>query len=113
LFFILIVLCKVKMGNHLTLLNDLFSEVRELREQNEFMRKKLEKAYERMGKLEKNVINVQTHLNLMKSEVTNLNIVKSEVKYLSNRLLNIDLLEEGRSKYIGNRKRHTYSSYTN
>ena len=82
------------------MIDGILKEVRDLRERNDFLQDRLERAYERMGKLEKDIINTQTNLNIM----------KNEVKDTSNRLLSIDLLEEGRS-YIGSRKRHTYSTY--
>ena len=88
------------MGNYVSIIKEFENELKYLRDKNTFLEERLEKMYERVGKLEKDIINT--------SIKTNLN--KEEVKKVTNRIINIDLLEQGRS-YIGSRKRHTYSNY--
>ena len=89
------------MGNYIALFMDLQNEVNELHRKNKFLEDKLEGCNERIGKLEKDIINTSIKSNLIKEDVT----------YLGNRILNIDLLEQGRS-YIGGRKSHTASMYS-
>ena len=88
------------MGNYVSVITEFENELKYLRDKNAFLEERLEKMYERVGRLEKDIINTSIKANL----------IKEEVKNVTNRVLNIDLLEQGRS-YIGSRKRHTYSNY--
>ncbi len=88
------------MGNYVSIIFHMQNEIKDIRERNEFLHDKLESMYERTGKLEKDIINTQINVNLQ----------KENLQFVTNRIMNIDLLEEGRS-YIGNRKRHTASEY--
>ena len=89
------------MGNYISIITEFENELKYLREKNTFLEDRLEKMYERVGRLEKDIINTSIKANL----------IKEDVKHVKNRVLNIDLLEEGRS-YIGSRKRHTHSMYS-
>ena len=92
------------MGNILTLTNleNIDEEVKFMIEENELMRSKLEMMSERIGRLERDIINTRVDVNSS----------REDIKTLSNRLLAIDLLEEGRSNYINKRRvSHTASSY--
>ena len=88
------------MGNYVSVITEFENELKYLRDRNTFLEERLEKMYERVGRLEKDIINTSIKANL----------IKEEVKNVTNRVLNIDLLEQGRS-YIGSRKRHTHSHY--
>ena len=89
------------MGNYVSIIAEFENELKYLRDRNTFLEERLEKMYERVGRLEKDIINTSIKANL----------IKEEVKIVKNRVLNIDLLEEGRS-YIGSRKRHTHSHHS-
>lgn len=88
------------MGNILALVTNIDEEVKLITQENELMTCKLEMMAERMGRLERDIINTNVRLNNS----------REEIKILSNRMLSIDLLDEGRSM-IGRRVSHTASSY--
>ena len=75
------------MGNYVSIITEFENELKYLREKNAFLEDRLEKMYERVGRLEKDIINTSIKANL----------IKEEVKIVKNRVLNIDLLEHGRS----------------
>lgn len=88
------------MGNILALVTNVDEEVKLMTEENELMRCKLEMMAERIGRLERDIINTNVLVNNS----------REEIKVLSNRMLSIDLLDEGRSR-MGRRVSHTASSY--
>ena len=62
------------MGNYVSVITEFENELKYLRDKNAFLEERLEKMYERVGRLEKDIINTSIKANLITVSYTHLTL---------------------------------------